>query len=112
MGTKLQELQDRLDRQMDNGEPVFPLLGRDPAAPTIIRTWALGRDLQIKRGERPASDMAQVMQALETAVKMEEWRKENDGAWRTGLFGEAQRADLDTGTVYEHIRRGMLGKDA
>lgn len=88
MGTLKQELEyGCLSRAMDD-EPLFVLMARDAAAPTHIRVWAQVREQQIKDGEKPETDLALVQEALECADKMEAWRREKDGAWRTGLFGD------------------------
>lgn len=67
-------------------EPMFVLLARDPHAPTIVRTWALGRQIEIDQGQRPPEDLAKVNEAFECADRMEAWRKANDGAWRQSEF--------------------------
>jgi hypothetical protein len=89
MGTKLQELRDGCFAKAMDDEPMFVLLARDPAAPALVRAWALERKTDIATGKRPASDMAQVFEAEQCATKMEAWRRENDGAWRTGLFANS-----------------------
>ena len=48
-------------------EMTFVLLGRDPAAPVVIRAWTRAR---IEMGKNQASD-AQIAEALECARKME-----------------------------------------
>jgi len=80
MGTKLHG-----DSCYDNAlpeEPMFVLLARDKSAPRYVRLWALQRRALIETGEKPLSDMAQVLEAEAHADKMEAWRFENDGAWR------------------------------
>ncbi len=60
-------------------EPMFILLARDPAAPLLVKNWAIRRGNQITAGERPESDQAMVEEAYECADKMRAWRKANDG---------------------------------
>lgn len=86
MGTKLEELRNGCFAAAMDDEPMFVLLARDPDAPRVIRNWAMQREDEIERGQRPNSDRAKVMEARKTADKMDDWRKANDGAWRTGLF--------------------------
>jgi len=63
-------------------EPMFILLARDMDAPARVRSWAAERALSILLGEKPESDKAMVIEALECADKMQRWRAENDGKWR------------------------------
>lgn len=93
MGTKLTELRDGCFARALDDEPMFVLLARDTSAPTLVRTWAAQRRHDIDRGRRPASDMAQVLEAEQAADRMEAWRAKNDGAWRTGLFNVAEEAN-------------------
>lgn len=86
MGTKLTELRNGCFYNAMDDEPMFVLLARDPSAPFKVEDWANTREAEIKRGRRPASDMAQVNEARETAQRMRVWREANDGKWRTGLF--------------------------
>lgn len=86
MGTKLTELRDGCFHAALDDEPMFVLLARDPDAPRLCRNWASQRESEIERGSRPSSDSAKVQAARETAERMDKWRKENDGVWRTGLF--------------------------
>lgn len=88
MGTKLTELRSGCFHAAMDDEPMFVLLARDPSAPKLVRQWADKRTGEINSGTRPASDMGKVLDALENADRMEHWRKENDGAWRDGLFGK------------------------
>lgn len=48
-------------------EPIFVLLGRDPAAPAAIRAWCMER---LKAGRNSGGD-AQISEALELAEAME-----------------------------------------
>lgn len=88
MGTKLQELRNGCFGKAMDDEPMFVLLSRDPAAPKFVRDWADQREEEINAGKRPPGDRAQVSEARITANDMEQWRRENDGAWREGLFGD------------------------
>lgn len=63
-------------------EPMFILLGRDPAGPDLVNDWADIREAQIGNGSRPASDKAMVESARQCAENMRAWRKANDGKWR------------------------------
>jgi 2-hydroxychromene-2-carboxylate isomerase len=67
---------------------MFVLLARDPSAPQFVDDWADKRAEEIDIGRRPPSDRAQVAEARGCAQRMREWREENDGAWREGLFGQ------------------------
>jgi len=87
MGTKLKELRDGCFARAMDDEPMFVLLGRDDKAPAQVRAWAAQRRADISLGKRPASDHAVVAEAYATADAMEQWREDNDGAWRSGLFG-------------------------
>jgi hypothetical protein len=64
-------------------EPMFILLARDPFAPFLIEDWATRRETSINQGMRPESDRPMVIEARQCAKNMREWRKENDGKWRT-----------------------------
>jgi hypothetical protein len=88
MGTKLTELRDGCFHRAMDDEPMFVLLARDPSAPSQIRSWADYRERAINEGSRPATDMQDVISARNEADRMEAWRAENDGAWRTGLFAD------------------------
>jgi hypothetical protein len=63
-------------------EPLFVLLARDPSAPSRVEDLADYRELLIDSGDRPESDRALVEEARESAQKMRDWRKANDGKWR------------------------------
>lgn len=54
-------------------EPMFILLGRDSHAPAAVRRWAYDREVMIERGEKPASDMAMVIEARECADIMDRY---------------------------------------
>lgn len=89
MGTKLSELRDGCFHKALDDEPMFVLLARDTAAPTTVRAWADEREAEIHAGKRPSSDMRQISEARATADKMEQWRIDNEGAWRANnLFAE------------------------
>lgn len=59
-------------------EPMFVLLARDPQAPSRVRDWADVREGQVRRGERPSSDMDKVREARECANSMATWRQEHE----------------------------------
>lgn len=63
-------------------EPMFVLLGRDPDAPFLVESWAMGRENNIKQGLRPVSDTAMVEEARECADQMRKWRYKNYASWR------------------------------
>ena len=63
-------------------EPMFILLGRDPGAPVLVRSWAHKRQAEVWNGTRPAEDQAKVDEAFAQADKMTAWRDANDGVWR------------------------------
>jgi hypothetical protein len=86
MSIKQRELEDGCFSRALDDEPMFVLLARDDQAPQRVRDWATQRRADISMGRRPASDQAVVDDAFETADRMEEWRRENDGKWRNGLF--------------------------
>lgn len=58
------------------GEPMFILLGRDPAAPTAIRRW-----LKYRR-QLDGQDPDQLAGAEQDAKDFAAWRVEHDGEWR------------------------------
>lgn len=86
MSTKAQELQSGCFARALDDEPMFVLLARDDRAPERVREWATQRRADISMGKRPESDMAVVDEAFQCADDMEDWREENDGKWRNGLF--------------------------
>lgn len=72
-------------------EPMFTLLGRDPAAPDCLRKWAKDRLDAIVKRLRPNSDMELVVEAMKCADDMDDWRIANDGVWRNpSLFQDRQ----------------------
>ena len=93
MGTKLTELRDGCFHRAMDDEPMFVLLARDDSAVPLVMAWAQNRELDIRKGKRPASDMEQVEEARSCARRMQEWRHDNDGAWREGLFGQSDESD-------------------
>lgn len=56
-------------------EPKFTLLARDPDAADLVADWANRRHRRIQSGEKPASDLEKVNEALECAAAMRSWRK-------------------------------------
>jgi hypothetical protein len=64
------------------GERIFILLARDVAAPVAIRAWAAER---IRLGKN-ALDDAQIVEALECAVRMDRERVEIEAARQRALF--------------------------
>jgi hypothetical protein len=91
MGTKL--LPGDFDCYMnaEPDEPMFVLLARDITAPSLVRAWAYQRSTAIDNGMRPASERAQVTEALQCAAAMVEWREKNRGSQFT--VSEGLRTD-------------------
>jgi hypothetical protein len=58
-------------------EPMFILLGRDTSAPEVISQWATHRELEVKLGLRPLSDLAVIAEARVCAGEMVKWRLAN-----------------------------------
>lgn len=86
MGTKNTEMLNGCFSKAMDDEPMFVLLARDAQAPKRVRDWATQRKADISLGKKPVTDQALVDEAFETADLMEEWRADNDGKWRNGLF--------------------------
>lgn len=98
MGTKNNpNLNDCYARALPD-EPMFVLLARDLSAPEVVRDWAEIREVEVEDGIRPEEDRAVIAEARELADAMEEWRAQNDGAWRT----DTENADLWKGPAYEY----------
>lgn len=64
------------------GERIFILLARDVAAPTAIRAWVAER---IRLGKNELTD-AQIVEALECAIRMDRERAEIDAVRQHALF--------------------------
>lgn len=64
-------------------EPMFVLLARDKNAPSLVRTWCTVRLAEMGGGLRSVEELPQIREAQACADAMEQWRKENDGTWRT-----------------------------
>ena len=60
-------------------EPLFVLLARDKDAPYLVREWARGRELKIRGGTKPLSDLGKVREAEECAAAMAAWYAANKG---------------------------------
>lgn len=110
MGTLKEELEHGCLSKALPDEPMFVLLARDAQAPRRVRDWAAQRTSDISLGKKPESDQALVQEAYQCAERMEAWREEHDGKWRTGLFADEPVPMGES--CDEMIRRGMLGKDA
>jgi hypothetical protein len=93
MGTRMTELRTGCFAKALDDEPMFVLLARDVRAPDIVEEWADRRAQEIREGKRPAADMEQITEAYDCADKMRAWRRENDGAWRNGLFAKRDAGD-------------------
>lgn len=63
-------------------EPMFVLLARDKAAPSLIRTWCTVRLSEMGAGLRSTEELPMIREAQACADAMEAWRKEHDGEWR------------------------------
>jgi hypothetical protein len=61
-------------------EPMFTLLARDVLSPHLVRLWALGRQDQIARGERPDTpeERKMIEEAHNIAAAMAMWRIQNN----------------------------------
>jgi hypothetical protein len=68
-----------------DGERIFVLLARDPAAPAAIRSWVAER---IRLGKNTLTDQ-QVLEALECAMRMEKEREQVIARQQTFLHVEA-----------------------
>lgn len=66
MGTKNNPGDHDCYERADPDEPMFVLLGRDPAAPHLVRWWAQMR-------EREGADPEQLAEARRCADAMEQW---------------------------------------
>ena len=64
-------------------EPMFILLARDPDFYRLVNEWANHRERDIMIGDRPASDSALVSEARICAAQGANWRRLNNGAWRS-----------------------------
>ena len=94
MGTKLKpDLFDCEGKALPD-EPKFTLLGRDRVGPDAVRVW-VGARLGVFRNPPvekirhliavtvlPDEERAQLLEALDCADAMEQWRIAHDGAWR------------------------------
>ena len=70
MGTKNNPgVYDCYDK-LEDDEPFFVLMARDPSAPYLVEIWANERSLAIQRGEKPQSHMDKVHEAMECAASM------------------------------------------
>lgn len=79
MGTKRNPGQFDCYDAAEVDEPRFVLLGRDKAAPALIREWAFLRRAQIAAGQKPPEDEDKVLEALACAAAMEAWRRQHRG---------------------------------
>lgn len=87
MGTKNNPGKFDCYENAEPDEPMFVLLARDPAAPTLVRNWA---DHRLLNGE----DTAMVNEALNCADAMEVWFMVN----RPGRMNELDKAEVDLRT--------------
>jgi len=70
MGTKNEPGKFDCYDKAEPDEPMFVLLARDPLAPVLVAQWA---DL----AEAQGTDQDKVLEALDCAAKMEQWRRVN-----------------------------------
>lgn len=75
MGTKNNPAEYDCYSKLDRDEPYFVLMGRDLAAPTLVRQWAYLRKRQIELRVKPEADMEQIEEAMRCADAMEAWQK-------------------------------------
>jgi hypothetical protein len=64
-------------------EPIFVLVARDKSAPGLIRTWCTMRLAEMGAGIRSTDELPQIREAQACADAMEQWRKDNDGKWKS-----------------------------
>lgn len=76
MGTKNNPSEFDCFKNAEPDEPMFILLGRDPGAALIVRLWALHRANMVRKGEKPAADLAMIDEAFECADAMEGFAEE------------------------------------
>jgi hypothetical protein len=81
---ELDDMTSCLNRASD-GERIFVLLARDPAAPSAIRRWV---DVRINLGKNKATD-PQIVEALDCADRMEREREEIRARQQTLMHVEA-----------------------
>lgn len=118
------------------GEPMFPLLGRDPAAPPAITEWArvrrnramknYGESSNAANKELLAAELRQCANAEDIALQMGEWRTQHqiaDGPARASyndvIKSAEEQAEADRRqrriTACQHLREAAYhlceGKD-
>jgi len=71
MGTKNNPGKFDCYESAEADEPMFVLLGRDPAAAGAVRSWARDHETMIQAGLKPAEDMHKVWDVRECADAME-----------------------------------------
>ena len=86
MGTKANPGEFDVDlAKLDPSEPFFVIRGEDPDAPSTVRRWSAAFAARIRRefarGELSErgyrAKLRKVHEALDCAVEMEIWRREN-----------------------------------
>lgn len=85
MGTKEQPGQFDCYEKAAPDEPIFTLLGRDRSAPTLVMEWARIRELQVRQGWKPETDMAKVEEARACALRM--------AAYQAGIATDDRNAE-------------------
>jgi hypothetical protein len=73
MGTKANPSKYDCFKNLEDDEPYFVLMARDPRAAALVRAWAWNRRELIKMGAKPAEDEAQCREADDCADAMEAW---------------------------------------
>lgn len=76
MGTKNNPGEFDCYKAADPDEPMFVLLGRDVTAPKLVLGWAMDRYAAIASGQKPIDDLPKVLEAIECAKAMIDWRLE------------------------------------
>jgi hypothetical protein len=74
VGTKAQPSSYDCYTNLEDDEPYFLLMGRDPHASALVRQWATKRQQAINIGTKPPDDREQVMEALSCADAMDAYR--------------------------------------
>lgn len=64
MGTKNKPGEFDYYHKADPDEPIFTLLGRDPAMPWMVINWAIARNDMIAQGRGSPNDLLKIEEAL------------------------------------------------
>jgi len=74
MGTKANPSTYDCWSALEDDEPYFLLMARDPHAAELVRLWAAKRRTAIKAGQKPTDDERKAQEAEDCADNMEAWR--------------------------------------